>query len=106
MSEAPTDREAVLDPDRLISVAPPAVAATNEWDTVVHNLQTGASYRLNDIGTRIWQLIETGATVSTITATIRAEYALPDDLSSEQVLRDVLTVVSNLRSYGLVDIAV
>jgi hypothetical protein len=93
-----------MDADRVIAVAAQAVAAVNDSETVLHNLETGVSYRLDEIGTRIWELIESGGSIATITATIRAEYALPSDIAPEQVEHDVVSMLSELQRYGLVEL--
>jgi hypothetical protein len=90
-----------IDLQGVISPAPVAVAVPGAADCVVHNLQTGATYRLNEVGARIWELVEPGCTVSAIQAQLCAEYQLPDDVSPEQIQRDVVQVLTELRTYGL-----
>lgn len=94
-------REPLVDIYAPLCVAPVAVAAPNDTDCIVHNLQTGATYRLNDVGMRIWELLETGSTVADITVALRREYRLPDDIAFEQVEADVQAIVADLRHYGL-----
>lgn len=105
MSEGRTSDISPIELDSIITIAAPAVAAVNDSDTVLHNLETGTSYRLNDIGTRVWELIESGATtIAAIAASIRAEYALPPEIPPEQVQDDILSMLSELHQYGLVEI--
>jgi hypothetical protein len=105
MSEREGTTQSTLDLDSSVTVSAYAVAAPGDTDTVVHNLQTRQNYRLNDIGTRIWELLEGGVTVRSIVATIEAEYAMPDTVGPEQVQTDVLSVVTALSEYGLVEMA-
>ena len=86
-----------IDHQLVLTAAPVAVAAPNETECVVHNLETGATYRLNDVGTRVWELLEASSTIADITAAIRAEYQLPDDIPSQQVTDDVTKIVAELR---------
>jgi hypothetical protein len=100
-----TDNETAIepiDPHRVITVAPVAVAAPGTEDCVVHNLETGATYRLNDVGAKVWELLEATSTIADITSAIRTEYRLPDDVTPQQVLDDVTKVIGDLHQYGLV----
>ena len=54
-------------------------------ETVLMNLGTGACFRLDAVGTRVWELLCIGATAEAICATLRAEYTdigagLEDDI--------------------------
>lgn len=91
-----------IDRQRVMIVAPVAVAAPNDVDCVVHNLETGITYRLNDVGARVWELLEMGNSIDDITATIRGEYGFPDDVAPAQVADDVSKVVTDLHQFGLV----
>jgi hypothetical protein len=85
----------------VVSVAPVAVAAPSDDDCVVHNLETGTTYRLNDVGARIWELLETGLDPAGVAGAIRTEYRLPDDVPPDQVEHDVLMTITDLHRYGL-----
>jgi hypothetical protein len=63
---------------------------------------TGTTYRLNDVGAKVWELLETGSTVADITTAIRQEYRLPDDVTPQQVTDDVTKIITDLHQYGLV----
>jgi hypothetical protein len=103
MSENTTQAERpMIDPQSVVTAAPVAVAAPSDVDCVVHNLETGATYRLNDIGARIWELVEAGTTIRDVTTTLQAEFRLPDDVTLEQVANDVVKVMTDLHQYGLV----
>ena len=91
-----------MDPNRVITAAPVAVAAPSDIDCVVHNLETGATYRLNDVGARVWELLEAGHTIADMVAALRAEYQMPDNVPAEQVESDVTKIVADLHQYGLV----
>jgi hypothetical protein len=104
MNESHGNKERALDVDRVMTVGAHAVAAQTDVDTVVHNLQSGQSYRLNDIGTRIWELLEAGTTIRAIVRSIGADYAMPADVPPGQVEQDVKALVAALSEYGLVDV--
>jgi hypothetical protein len=93
-----------LDMDSIITVSVFAVAAPGDTDTVVHNLQTKQNYRLNDTGSRIWELLEAGITLRSLVAAIMTEYQLTPEVA-DQVREDAQAVISSLKEYGLVDVA-
>jgi hypothetical protein len=93
-----------IPPHASITIAPIAVATPTDTDCLVHNLETGTTYRLNDVGARIWELLETGTTIADTTAAIRSEYRVPDDISGDQVAADVTAIVMDLHRYGLVHV--
>ena len=91
-----------IDARAVVTAAPVAVAAPNDVDCVVHNLETGATYRLNDVGARVWELVEQSSTITEIATAIRTEYRLPDDVTPQEVADDVTRIVADLHQYGLV----
>ena len=92
----------MIDLHGVVSPAPVAVAVPGDGDCVVHNLQTGATYRLNEVGARIWDLLEMGHTVAAIQAQLCTEYQLPEGTSPEQIRGDVTKVLTELHEYGLI----
>jgi len=94
-----------IDLHGIVSPTPVAVAVPAETECVLHNLQTGATYRLNEVGARIWELLEMGHTVAEIQAQLRAEYRLPEDVPPEQIERDVIIILTELHDYGLLTIS-
>ncbi len=58
----------------------------------------GAIYSLNEVGSRIWQLIEGATPVDRITASIGEEYDVP----AEQAAADVAAFLGDLEAIGLV----
>lgn len=55
-------------------------------------------YALNDVGSRIWQLIESNVPVKQIIETVCEEY----ETDAEDATRDVLELLDSLREAGLV----
>jgi len=103
MTENTTQAERLpIDPHDVFTVAPVAVAAPDDVDCVIHNIETGATYRLNDVGTRVWELLESSATAADITTTIQAEYQLPGDVTPQAVADDVTKIMTDLRQFGLI----
>ncbi|MGH7717307.1 MAG: PqqD family protein [Gemmatimonadaceae bacterium] len=61
-------------------------------------------YTLNEVGSRIWEFIATGATVPQVVEAIREEYEVPDGGPAEQVEQDVSRLLSELVAAGLVTV--
>jgi hypothetical protein len=89
----------------LVTIPRSVVSTTAGEDTLVHDMITQQFYRLNDVGTRIWELIDSGHTIHAIIQTISGEYKLPDDVPASQLRDDVTTVVAELHRHGLVVIS-
>jgi len=70
-------------------------------ETVILNLESGIYFGLDHSGARIWQLLSEGKTFAEVCDAMLAEY----DVSREDIERDVLYLVNELRSQSLVDIA-
>lgn len=81
-----------------------AVSAVQGGRTVLHSLQDGRFYELNEVGARIWGLVNEPSTVERVVEIIRAEYRLPEGLSDDPIQRDVLGMISFLAGAGLVTI--
>lgn len=66
-------------------------------EAVILDLASGAYFGLNEVGTRIWQLIERHGRLQIVLDELRREYeAAPDDLE-----RDLLDLVGRLAEAGL-----
>jgi hypothetical protein len=88
-------------PDSATIVAHPDLLA-NEFDgeVVLLNLRDGVYYGLEDVGLRIWQLLQQPIRVTSICQVLTSEF----DVSPEDCLQDVRTLVDELASRGLVEI--
>lgn len=81
--------------------SPHVTSTTERGETVLLDLGNGKYHVLNEVGTRLWELVAKGATFDSIVQVIRAEYALPLDAPSDLVERDVSTLIVRLRDLGL-----
>lgn len=69
-----------------------------EGEVVLLNLETGCYFSLDEVGTRIWTLVEEGKNLLAIKETLHAEYSVEEaDLE-----RDLLELVAELKERGLV----
>lgn len=71
-------------------------------ETVILNLASGTYFGLDEVGSRIWQLVTDGATLAEICETLLTEYAVP----RETLLNDLFELVGNLQERGLVQVQV
>ena len=67
-------------------------------ETVLLNLEGEAYFGLNEVGTRIWQLIQSEQTVAETLTTLSNEY----DVSLDQLESDVDDLLLKLTEAGLV----
>ncbi|MGE5618857.1 MAG: pyrroloquinoline quinone biosynthesis peptide chaperone PqqD [Sphingomonadaceae bacterium] len=67
-------------------------------ETVLLSAKSENYYSLNEVGTRIWELIDGQATAGEIASRIAEEYDAP----AEQVEQDVVALLHELREQGLV----
>src|SRR5437763_12945940 len=69
-------------------------------EAVILHLKTGIYYRLNEVGARVWALLQQARPVAEIAATIAAEF----DVSSEHCPADVRMVLEQFHSAGLIEV--
>jgi hypothetical protein len=69
-------------------------------EVVVLDLNSGTYYGLDDLGTRIWNLIEQPASLAMIRETIMSEY----DVDADTCDRDVLAFLNKMQAAGLVEV--
>ena len=67
-------------------------------EAVILNLVTGIYFGLDSVGTRIWQLIEEHHQLSMVLTQLGLEY----EASEENLERDLLRLVTELKEKGLV----
>ena len=68
---------------------------------VILNLEAGVYYGLDDVGSRVWELIHSPATVEEIRDTLVAEY----DVDPVRCEHDLLRLLQEMFSAGLVLVA-
>lgn len=85
-----------------LSRAPQVVATTKNGATILIDMVGGRYYGLNDTGTRIWELLLPGMTALEIVNALADECELPTDVTQQQLVDDVLALLSTLRSARLI----
>jgi hypothetical protein len=77
------------------------MAATRAGETVLLDPVRGRYHTLNDVGTRVWELLADGTTLEAIAGTIRTEYDVPHVGDGDLVEQDVTILLRHLRAAGL-----
>lgn len=77
-----------------------AVFRELEGESVILNLQTGTYFGLDPVGTRVWQLIERFGHLTAVRDALLEEF----EAGADEVSRDLLHLVAELRARGLVDV--
>lgn len=69
-------------------------------ETILLNLEGETYFGLNEVGTRIWQLIQSGQSIAETLQALTDEY----DVGMEQLESDVDNLLVNLTEAGLVNL--
>ena len=67
-------------------------------ETVILDLKSESYFGLDEVGTRIWQLLQEQEGVKTITATMLNEY----DVEKEQLEKDIQNLLTQLDDAGII----
>lgn len=76
------------------------VSVTFEQEVVILQTDAGLYFGLDDIGTRIWELVAEPVRLGDIVRSLTARY----DVSEAQCLSDVVTLCEALAGRGLLDV--
>jgi hypothetical protein len=83
-----------------ITPSPDVIAQEVSGETVLMDLQSEHYYGLDEVGTRVWQLISETGNLESIYRTLLAEY----EVSGERLQRDLQNLVSEIAGLGLVTV--
>jgi len=67
-------------------------------ETVILDLKSESYFGLDEVGTRIWQLLQEQEDIQTITATMLNEY----DVKEEQLEKDIQSLLTKLNKAGII----
>jgi len=76
------------------------LASTVDNELVMISLERGNYYALDDIGTRIWDLLAKPITVADLCAEIQPQFSV----DMEQCITDVLAFLADLHEEGMVQV--
>jgi hypothetical protein len=87
--------------DAAVHVPEDVIFRELDGEAVILNLDTGIYFGVDAVGTRMWQLLEAGASLRDVWIALQAEY----DAAPARLERDLLDFVDSLRAKGLVTAA-
>ena len=67
-------------------------------ETVILDLKTESYFGLDEVGTRIWQLLQEQEGIQTITAAMLNEY----DVEEDQLEKDIQSLLTQLDNAGII----
>lgn len=82
----------------VVARTPKVIDAEVDGEVVALNIDDGACYGLNGVGSRIWRLVEAPVRIADVCTILRAEYSVDQDTCEQQVLE----MLEGLRSEGLI----
>ncbi len=83
-----------------VTVAPEQISSDLAGEAVILDLRSGVYYGLNEVGARIWQLLQQSTSIAAIRQTIQQEY----EVEAEVCDQDLLNLLQDLQAAGLVEI--
>lgn len=98
MSKSPNKYQ--LSDQVLIKAADTQVSCEVRGEAVILDLKEGQYYGLNDVGARIWDLIQEPKTVQQVQELLLAEY----DVALEDCRRELLALLEELANRGLIEV--
>jgi hypothetical protein len=84
----------------IVVVSKDQISCDLHEETAILHVKSGIYYGLNPIGTRIWKLIQEPRTVPEVCDVLLEEY----EVEPERCQRDVLALLQELASKGLIEI--
>lgn len=85
----------------IISPISDQVSSELNDDIVILNLASGIYYGLNEVGARVWQLIQQPCRVGEIQGVLLEEY----DVTPEACHQELLKLLQELKKAGLIEVA-
>lgn len=90
-----------IDEDATVSVAENQVSSDLDGESVVLDLDQGIYYGMNELGSRVWQIIQNPVSVQEIIVTVQDEY----EVDRERCKQDILSFLNQLDEQNLITIS-
>ena len=84
--------------NQTITLSPDVISQEVSGETVLLDLESENYYGLDEVGTRIWQLIKETGDLQAIYDTLLAEY----DVEEDRLLQDLAALLGEISKLGLV----
>jgi hypothetical protein len=81
-----------------IALSPDVISQEVSGETVLLDLESENYFGLDEVGTRIWQLIKETNDLNTIYNTLLSEYEVP----AERLKQDLTTLLTEIEGLGLI----
>ena len=91
---------AAISDEVTVSIAKDQMATELGEEFVILNLKTGTYYGLEEVGARIWNIIQEPQTVQTIRSELLKEY----EVDKDRCHKDLMNVLRKLEGEGLITI--
>lgn len=85
----------------IVAATPGQISSDIAGEAVILDLTSGVYYGLNEVGAKIWNLIQQPCTIQEIQHRLLQEY----DVDPEVCVQDLLQILQELQAAGLVDIS-
>lgn len=79
-----------ISPQAIISPMPEQISSELNGEVVILNLSSGVYYGLNEVGTRIWELIQQPCRFNELHNVLLEEYDVPPDACQQELLKLLL----------------
>ncbi|MEP5567624.1 MAG: PqqD family protein [Halioglobus sp.] len=89
-----------MDLNQVVTLSPDVISQEVSGETVLLDLNSENYFGLDEVGTRIWQLIESSGNLQEIYDTMLNEY----EVDADQLLEDMEQLVVDIEKAGLVSL--
>ncbi len=89
-----------MDLNQVVTLSPDVISQEVSGETVLLDLNSENYFGLDEVGTRIWQLIESSGNLQKIYDTMLSEY----EVEADQLLEDMEQLVVDIEKAGLVSL--
>jgi len=87
-----------MDLNQTITLSPDVISQEVSGETVLLDLESENYFGLDEVGTRIWQLIKESGDLNTLYSTLLEEY----EVSAEQLQQDLDALLGEIEKLGLI----
>ncbi len=87
-----------MDLNQTITLSPDVISQEVSGETVLLDLESENYFGLDEVGTRIWQLIKESGDLNTLYSTLLEEY----EVSAEQLQQDLDALLGKIEKLGLI----
>ncbi len=86
--------------NQIVQVLPDVLSQEVSGETVLLDLNNENYFGLNEVGTRIWQLLQEDGSLLSVLERMLKEY----DVTEDQFVMDIEQLITNLNEAGLIEI--